>query len=63
MKEYNVQIESNMFHNGVLVSLAEKYQKSVAQVILRWLTQREVVVVPKSVHKELLKTSISLTLI
>ncbi|MGN9169644.1 aldo/keto reductase [Paenibacillus jamilae] len=61
MKEYNVQIESwgpfaegrnNMFHNGVLVSLAEKYQKSVAQVILRWLTQREVVVIPKSVHKE-----------
>lgn len=61
MKEYNIQIESwgpfaegrnNMFHNGVLVSLAEKYQKSVAQVILRWLTQREVVVIPKSVHKE-----------
>lgn len=52
MKEYNVQIESNMFHNGVLVSLAEKYQESVAQVILRWLTQREVVVIPKSVHKE-----------
>ncbi|WP_068504322.1 aldo/keto reductase [Paenibacillus kribbensis] len=61
MKEYNVQIESwgpfaegrnNMFHNEVLVSLAEKYKKSVAQVILRWLTQREVVVIPKSVHKE-----------
>uniref|UniRef100_UPI00063F3EF7 aldo/keto reductase n=1 Tax=Aneurinibacillus tyrosinisolvens TaxID=1443435 RepID=UPI00063F3EF7 len=35
-----------------LVSIAEKYNKSVAQVILRWLTQREVVVIPKSVHKE-----------
>jgi 2,5-diketo-D-gluconate reductase A len=61
MKENNVQIESwgpfaegrnNMFQNEVLVTLAEKYNKSVAQVILRWLTQREVVVIPKSVHKE-----------
>ena len=61
MKENNVQIESwgpfaegrnNMFKNKVLVSLAEKYNKSVAQVILRWLTQRGVVVIPKSVHKE-----------
>jgi 2,5-diketo-D-gluconate reductase A len=61
MKENNVQIESwgpfaegrnNMFENEVLVSMAEKYNKSVAQVILRWLTQREVVVIPKSVHKE-----------
>src|SRR5581483_8094213 len=61
MKENNVQIESwgpfaegrnNMFQNEVLVSIAEKYNKSVAQVILRWLTQREVVVIPKSVRKE-----------
>ncbi|MDL5039622.1 aldo/keto reductase [Heyndrickxia coagulans] len=61
MKEYNVQIESwgpfaegrnNMFQNEVLVSLAEKHNKSVAQVILRWLTQRGVVAIPKSVHKE-----------
>ncbi len=61
MKEHNVQIESwgpfaegrnNMFGNEVLASIANKYNKSVAQVILRWLTQREVVVVPKSVHKE-----------
>jgi 2,5-diketo-D-gluconate reductase A len=61
MKENNVQIESwgpfaegrnNMFQNEVLVSIAEKHHKSVAQVILRWLTQREVVVIPKSVHKE-----------
>ena len=33
-------------------SIGEKYGKSVAQVILRWLTQREVVVIPKSVRKE-----------
>ncbi|MFJ5624600.1 aldo/keto reductase [Peribacillus loiseleuriae] len=61
MKENNVQIESwgpfaegrnNMFQNEVLVPLAEKHNKSVAQVILRWLTQRGVVAIPKSVRKE-----------
>lgn len=61
MKENKVQIESwgpfaegknNIFLNEVLVSIAEKHNKSVAQVILRWLTQRGIVVIPKSVHKE-----------
>ncbi|MNS88828.1 Glyoxal reductase [compost metagenome] len=61
MKENKVQIESwapfaegknNLFQNEVLVSIAKKYNKSVAQVVLRWLTQREVVVIPKSVRKE-----------
>jgi 2,5-diketo-D-gluconate reductase A len=61
LKENNVQIESwgplaegknNIFHNDVLLSIAGKYGKSVAQVILRWLTQRGVVAIPKSVHKE-----------
>lgn len=61
MKENNVQIESwapfaegknDIFQNELLLSIAEKYNKSVAQVILRWLTQRGVVVIPKSVRKE-----------
>lgn len=61
MKANNVQIESwapfaegrnDIFQNEVLVSIAEKYNKSVAQVILRWLIQRGVVVIPKSVRKE-----------
>ncbi|KQL45802.1 2,5-diketo-D-gluconic acid reductase [Brevibacillus choshinensis] len=61
MKENSVQIESwapfaegknNLFQNEVLVSIGEKYNKSVAQVVLRWLTHREVVVIPKSVRKE-----------
>lgn len=61
MKENHVQIESwgpfaegknNMFQNELLTSIAEKHNKSVAQVILRWLIQREVVVIPKSVRKE-----------
>ncbi len=61
LKENNVQIESwgpfaegknNIFSNELLVSLSEKYKKSVAQVILRWLTQSGVIVIPKSVRKE-----------
>jgi 2,5-diketo-D-gluconate reductase A len=61
LKENNIQIESwgpfaegknNIFHNEVLVSVAEKHGKTVAQVILRWLTQREIIVIPKSVRKE-----------
>lgn len=61
LKENNVQMESlgpfaegrnNIFHNDVLRSVGGKYGKSVAQVILRWLTQRGVVAIPKSVRKE-----------
>lgn len=61
LQENGVQIESwgpfaegknNIFHNELLLSLAGKYQKTVAQIILRWLTQRGVVAIPKSVRKE-----------
>jgi len=61
MKEHGVQIESwgpfaegknNLFHQEVLVSIAAEHGKSVAQVVLRWLIQRGVVAIPKSVHKE-----------
>jgi len=61
MIENNVQIESwgpfaegknNIFHNELLQSIGEKYNKSIAQVILSWLTQRGVVAIPKSVRKE-----------
>jgi diketogulonate reductase-like aldo/keto reductase len=61
LKEQGVQHQSwspfaegrnNLFSNEVLTSIAEKYNKSVAQVVLRWLVQREVVVIPKSVKKE-----------
>ena len=61
MEKYGVQINSwapfcegmdNIFENEVLKEIGEKYDKTVAQVILRWLIQRSVVVIPKSVHKE-----------
>lgn len=61
LKEQGVQHQSwapfaegrnNLFSNEVLTSIAEKHNKSVAQIALRWLVQREVVVIPKSVRKE-----------
>ena len=61
MKKYGVQIESwgpfaegkkNMFHHPVLTEIGAKYGKNVAQVILRFLIQSGVVVIPKSTHKD-----------
>ncbi|MCD6449984.1 MAG: aldo/keto reductase [Thermotogaceae bacterium] len=61
MKKYNIQPEAwapfaegrnNIFQNEVLVSIAQKYNKTVAQVILRWSVQRGIVATPKTVHKE-----------
>ena len=61
MEKYGVHIEawapfgegrSGMFENVTLKKIGEKYNKSVAQVILRWLIQRGVIVVCKSTHVE-----------
>jgi len=61
LQENNMQIESwgpfaegknNIFHNELLLSIGRKYNKSIAQVVLRWLIQRGVVAIPKSVRKE-----------
>ncbi len=61
LEENNIQIESwgpfaegknDIFKNEILTSIAVNYNKSVAQVILRWLIQRGVVAIPKTVRKE-----------
>ena len=61
MRQRGVQIESwgpfaegrnNLFTNPVLSAIADAHGKSVAQVVLRWLIQRDVVVIPKSVRPE-----------
>lgn len=44
--------KNDIFGNALLQSIGEKHRKSVAQVVLRWLTQRAVVAIPKSVRKE-----------
>jgi 2,5-diketo-D-gluconate reductase A len=61
LQDHGVQIESwgpfaegknDIFSHELLGSIGQKYGKSIAQVILRWLIQRDVVVIPKSVRKE-----------
>ena len=44
--------KNNFFTNELLKTIGEKYGKSVAQVALRYLIQRDVIVIPKSTHKE-----------
>lgn len=61
MEKKGVQIQSwgpfaegrnGLFENETLQTIAAKHGKSIAQVVLRWLIQRGVVCIPKSVHKE-----------
>jgi diketogulonate reductase-like aldo/keto reductase len=66
--ENNVQVEAwapfaegrnNIFKNELLLSIAAKHERSVAQVILRWLTQRGIIALAKSVRKERMMENIS----
>ncbi len=59
LKTQGIQLESwapfaqgrnNLFNNELLKVLSGKYNKSIAQVVLRWLIQREVVAIPKSAN-------------
>lgn len=61
MREKGVQMQSwgpfaegrnNLFQNETLLDIAQEHGKSVAQVVLRWLMQRGVVAIPKSIHRE-----------
>lgn len=61
MTKENVQTEAwapfaegkfNLFQNEVLADIAKKHNKTIAQVVLRWIIQRDIVVIPKSAHKE-----------
>ncbi|MBI5160736.1 MAG: aldo/keto reductase [Micrococcales bacterium] len=67
LKKEGVQLEAwapfaegknNLFTNPVLTEIGEKYGKSAAQVTLRWLLQREVVVVSKSTKPERMQQNI-----
>ncbi len=64
MEKYGVHIEAwapfgegrnGLFRNEVLVNIGKKYNKSSAQVILRWLIQRGVIIACKSTHIERMK--------
>ena len=68
MQKYGVQHEAwasfgegrnGLFTNPVLVQIGEKYHKTAAQVMLRWAIQRNIIVLPKSVHKDRMIQNIS----
>ena len=61
LQERGIQVESwapfaegrnDLFHNAVLARISARHGKSIAQVVLRWLTQRGIVVIPKSIKPE-----------
>jgi diketogulonate reductase-like aldo/keto reductase len=51
--------KNNIFQNEFLLSIAAKYKKSIAQVILRWLVQRGIIALAKSTRKERMIENIS----
>jgi len=68
LQDNSVQVEAwapfaegknNIFQNELLLSIATKHKKSVAQVILRWLLQRGIIVLSKSIRKERMIENIS----
>ncbi len=68
LRDNGIQVEAwapfaegkdNIFQNELLLSIAAKHNKSVAQVILRWLVQRGIVALSKTTHKERMIENIS----
>ena len=69
LEEYKVQPEAwgpfaegknGLFSNEVLAGIGKKHGKSIAQVVLRWLIQRNIVAIPKSVRKERMAENIAI---
>ncbi len=64
MEQYNIasmawapfaEGQNNIFQNETLLNIGKKYNKTPAQVILRWLRQKNIIAIPKSVHAERIK--------
>ena len=49
-----------LFRNGTLTAIGAKYGKTPAQAALRWLTQRNIIVIPKTTHKERMIENLSI---
>lgn len=66
MKEYNIQIEAwapfteGRNNHEILASLAEKNNRIVAQIVLRWLVQRNIVALSKSTRKDNMAENITI---
>jgi len=58
-RQHNIQLESwsplirgGIFSDGTVEALSKKYSRTMAQIVLRWDLQREVITIPRSVHRE-----------
>ena len=69
MKEYGVVTEAwgplsegqkNIFNHKVLKKIAEKHERTTAQIILRWHFQRGVVTIPRTIHPERMRENIAI---
>lgn len=69
MQEYKIvfnafspfaQGKNNIFSNEILNQIAKKYDKTIAQVILRWLIERNIVVIPKTTQKERMRENLNI---
>ena len=52
--------KENIFKNPILINIAKNYKKTVVQIILRFLTQNNIIVIPKSSHKNRIKDNINI---
>ena len=66
-KSHNMNIEAlsplargKLIDNKTLENIAEKYNKTVAQIILRWNIENKIVVIPKSITKERIEENIDI---
>ena len=66
-EENNIQLvawspimRGKLFSNELMIGLAEKYKKTIAQIILRWHMQRGVIPIPKSSNEERIKENLSI---
>ena len=69
LKRYNTQLmawsplaegKNNLFENEILKKIGEKYGKTAAQVDLRFLTQSDIVAIPKSTHRERMEENLNI---
>lgn len=69
LKELGVQLEAwspfaqgknNLFKNEILKTIANKHQKSIAQIVLKWHVQRKIVAIPKSSSKERIRDNLNI---
>ena len=69
LKPYDVALEawsplaegrSSIFKDKILMSIGEKYGKTSAQIALKFLVQNDIIIIPKTTHKERMVENISL---